>query len=192
MIASDYRKQLELLLPKGPAYDPQNGSVLLDFLSGMAEELARIDARTIDVLNEADPRTTTELFTEWLETVGIPDGCSVYALTPEDERTQLIQKLTKQAGQTPAFYIDLADALGYGARVEEFQEFLVDRNVVGDPLYDEYWVHSFSLVLDEPPVVARAGVARAGDRLGTFNADFLFCILQTARPAHVVAFVGFE
>lgn len=192
MNSTEYRRQLELLLPTGQALVPEEDTVLHDFLQGIAVELARIDSRGVDVLNEADPRTTQELFNEWLSQFGIPDDCSVYAETPEDERTQLLQKLTKQSGQTPQFYIELAEALGYDSRIQEFREFLVDVNSCEDPLHDAQWVYAFSLVISEPPVVARAGVARAGDRLGSFEAPFLYCLLQKARPGHAVGFLGFE
>jgi uncharacterized protein YmfQ (DUF2313 family) len=192
VISEDYKQQILQLLPPGFAYTPTEGSILVKLIAGMAEELARIDARGDQVIEESDPRTTSELFQEWLTEVGIPDDCSSLAETPEDERNQLIQKLSSQPGQSRAFYVDLAEKLGYDSRVQEHEEFIVDDSFVEDPLYDAYWIHSFSLILSEAPVLARAGVARAGDRLGTFDAAFLFCLLQKAKPAHTVAFVGFE
>lgn len=192
MTAEDYKKQILQLLPPGIALSQDEESVLVQLIAGMAEELARIDARGDQVIEESDPRTTDELFYEWLAEAGIPDECSSLAETPEDERIQLLQKLSAQPGQSRDFYIELADKLGYDSRIQEYEEFIVDQSEVEDQLFDAYWVHSFSLVLAEPPVVARAGVARAGDRLGTFDAAFLFCLLQKAKPAHTVAFVGFE
>lgn len=191
MNAADYRKQLELLLPSGSAIDPQAGSVLLKLLGGFAEELARIEARGRDLIDEADPRTTTEIFQEWLAIIGIPDGCSIYAVGGEDERSQLIQRLVKQAGQTPIFYQELAEALGYLARTEEFFPATAGFET-GSLLCDEGWRFVFSVKLSDVADRARAGSALSGGRVTEFSSPFLFCVLQTAKPGHTVAFVGFE
>lgn len=192
MNATDYRKQLELLLPSGSAIDPQSGSVLLNLLGGFAEELARIEGRGRDLIDEADPRTTTELLAEWLAIVGVPDECAAHSTATIGEREQLLQKLIKQSGQTPLFYQEMAEVLGYSASVEEFPSFNIDQGAIGDPLTDGSWTHCFTVRINGVTDYATAGEARASDRLGYFDASFLYCLLQKAKPAQTVAFVGFE
>lgn len=191
MIAADYKEQLLQLLPPGLALSRDPDSKLVLLLAGMAEELSRIDARGDAILEEADPTTATELFAEWLTMAGIPDACTALADDPGDERLQLLQKLSAQAGQTPEFYIDLAHSLGYVSSVKEFAAFVAGSSA-GEPLYNEEWVYSFALILADVAVTAQAGIARAGDRVATFEADLVNCILQRVKPAHTVAFVGFE
>lgn len=189
--SQDYALLLSQLLPPGQAFSQEPGSVYSELLAGLAEELARIDARGEDLLEEAFPDTTNEVFAEWLRMVGVPDVCSAVAITITDERAQLIQKLTAQAGQSPDFYVRLAASLGYLARVLEFREFVAGSSA-GDPLYDVSWKHSFSVVVSGGVTQARAGLARAGSRIREFAADLLYCVLQRAKPAQTVAFVGFE
>lgn len=189
--AQDYALLLSQLLPPGQAFSQEPGSIYSELLAGVAEELARIDARGVQLTEEAFPDTTQEIFAEWLKMVGAPDVCSDVAVTITDERAQLIQKLTAQAGQTPEFYVRLAASLGYTARVLEFREFVAGSNT-GDPLYDVSWKHAFSVLVSGGANQARAGMARAGARIRDFAADLLFCVLQRAKPAQAVAFVGFE
>lgn len=191
MNALDYRRQLELLLPTGPAIEPITGSRLAQFLDGIARELARVEGRGVDLLNEADPTTSGELFESWLSMVGIPDGCSVYAIGAGDERAQLIQRLVKQSGQTPAFYQELAEKLGYTANVVEFEPLAVGSSA-GAAMYDNNWAFAFSVVLSGVALRAQAGIARAGARTTDFSEEFFSCVLSTAKPGHTVAFVGFE
>ncbi len=189
--ASDYAQTLAQLLPPGQAFSQEPGSIYGQLLNGVAEELARIDARGGQLIEEAFPDTTNEMFSSWLAMVGVPDVCSDVAVTVTDERAQLIQKLTAQSGQTPAFYVLLAASLGYTARVLEFKEF-VAGSYAGDPLYDVSWRHAFSLVVSGGANQARAGLTRAGARIRDFAADLLYCVLQRSKPAQTVAFVGFE
>lgn len=193
MNAADYRKQLEKLLPQGLAFKRDPGSLLLALLEGMAEELARIDGRSTQLIQEADPRTADELLEDWLRVVGVPDPCTVYALGAEDEKAQLLQKLTRQVGQNADFWLEIAQTLGYStAQVLEYREFRVDDNSVGDPLYDAKWKHTFTVQVAEPLIYFRAGEARAGEYLTRSSAELLNCTLQKSKPAHTVAFVGFQ
>lgn len=193
MTVADYLKQLAKLLPQGLAYKRDPGSVLVDLLSGMAEELARIDARAADLIKEADPNTTFELFQDWLRIAGIPDACSIYAPGSGDLRDQLLEKLSSEAGQGPEVYRNVAELLGYvGAQVVEYQPFTVDRNSVEDFIFDEAWGYVFSLVIPGSPLYFRAGANSAGDYLTRSNATLLDCILQKSKPAHTIAFVGYE
>lgn len=191
MLSQDYKNLLLQLLPPGLAYSAESGSRQMMLVDALAEELARIDARGQQIIEEADPSTSTELYEEWLQLAAIPDSCSALASSVEDYRKQLLQKLASITDQAPATYEALADSLGYDARVVEFDMF-VAGSACGDPLYDEFWQNAFSVVIVGGANQAQSGIARAGDRLRTFEAGFLYCLLQKAKPAQAIAFVGFE
>ena len=53
--AKHYHAQLRALLPAGPAWDPEWVPALEKILLAMAKEMARMDARAFDVINEMDP-----------------------------------------------------------------------------------------------------------------------------------------
>lgn len=192
MNAADYKIQLERLLPLGKAYEKAPGSALLELLLGMAEELARLHARGEQLLLESDPTTATETFDEWLTMAGIPDPCSLYAISTGDERAQLLQKLTALTVQTAEFYIQVAEILGYPeVSVQEFFPFTAGSNA-GEPLYGDAWRHAFSVVINEPRQYLYLPNFYAGSYLTTAETDLLACIMEKAKPAHTVAFIGYQ
>ena len=78
MTRDDYLAQLVALLPTGPAIPREPGGVLLRLLEAPAAELARVDLRGAALLDEADPRATAELLTDWQHAFGLPDACSPF------------------------------------------------------------------------------------------------------------------
>lgn len=74
--AANYFQQLKALLPRGKIWDKSADSILGKLLSTFSEEFARIEQRVEDLVNESDPRTTSELLAEWENFAGLPDGCA--------------------------------------------------------------------------------------------------------------------
>lgn len=115
MSADDYRQNLQALLPHGPAWPRESNSVLTKLLTGLAQELARIDARSSELLSETDPRQTFEMLSEWERMAGLPDECWLPSSgsSVDYRRAALLMRLTGRGGQDAAYYIALAEALGY-------------------------------------------------------------------------------
>lgn len=65
MTADDYRTALQALLPRGAAWTRSPEAVLMRVLAACAEEPERVDERADDLLDEADPRATLELLSDW-------------------------------------------------------------------------------------------------------------------------------
>lgn len=78
MMASEYLQQLVALLPSGPAIPREPGSRLSRLLEAPAAELARIEGRAVALLDEADPRLTAEMLTDWERAFGLPNPCAPY------------------------------------------------------------------------------------------------------------------
>ena len=114
--AEDYRRLLAALLPQGLIWPRDAESNLGRLLHSLAEELARIDARGGDLINEADPRTAFELLSQWEKVCGLPDECSALSETLAARRGAVLAKLTALGGQTPDYFIELAATLGYSDR----------------------------------------------------------------------------
>lgn len=121
--AADYLTQLRSLLPRGLAWACEVGSTRYQLLRGLAAEFARVDARLVDLRNEADPRTTIEMLPDWEAFVGLPDTCGgVEVSTIESRRAALQDKLLATGGASRKYFIDLAARLGYpGATIDEFR-----------------------------------------------------------------------
>lgn len=114
MTADDYRVLLQALLPHGAAWPRDPDAVLTALLQAFADEFARVDVRVEDLFNEMDPRTTYELLEDFERVTGLPDPCVPAEQTVNERRAALVTRLTGQGGQSIAYFLGLAAALGYG------------------------------------------------------------------------------
>jgi len=191
-----YLAQLQALLPPGPAWTREPDANLTKILSAWAAELARIDARVDDLLNEADPGAARELLADWERVAGLPDPCMPAASTLEERRNRLVQQLTAVGDQSRAFYLGIAEALGYrGVTIEEFRPFMCGHSRCGDGLNGDAKVRFYWRVRVPAARVAwfRAGTARCGDSLGAFRrAEDLECIFRRIDTRHTEVIFSYE
>lgn len=187
MSAADYQAQLHALLPTGPAWPREAGTVLDDELAAEAEELARLDRRAHELIEETDPRTAYELLGDWERVLGLPDPCTAAATTIAARQLACWRKLAFQAGQTPAFYIALAASIGFEIEVHEL-----------DPDVDDYDASlAAQVAAGRWRYIWRVHVLnvddftyfRFGDSFGERFRDGelaldLECIISAAKPAH--------
>ena len=182
----DYRKQMQALLPQGPAWTRAVGALLTKVLDAFGAEFARIDAGARRLIDEADPRTTVDLLTDWERVAGLPDNCSgLLAETQQGRRRDLVSKLVGQGGQTKAYYLEIARALGFIVEIEEFREFRAGGARAGDALTNGDWKYAWRV--NSPSVTVqpfRAGHSAAGESLATWGNAGLECRLRHYRPAH--------
>jgi uncharacterized protein YmfQ (DUF2313 family) len=170
--AQDYRDQLHALLPKGAAWPRRLTTVWSGLLSGLAEELARVDGRGLDLIEEALPDTTLEMLSDWERVMGLPDECLPRDDSVESRRAAVLAKLIAQGGQSRAYFIGLAASLGYpGAWIEEFVPFTAGSQC-NDPLNSDPWCFVWWLHVPQ----------RGPDSDGRDRA--LECLINRYRPAH--------
>ena len=184
--ADQYREQLKALLPPGRAFPRERGSTLDDLLDAMAQELARIDTRADRLPTEAVPSTTAELLTDWERVAGLPDNCSgLLSDTLQGRRADLVSKLTSRGGQSPAYFISLAAALGYEVTIQEFRPFRAGMSEAGDALTNGDWVYTWRVRAPEVTVTFfRAGQSAAGEPLARWGNAALECRIRQNKPAH--------
>lgn len=179
-VGDDYVRLLTNLMPKGPAWSEQD-----PLLDGEAEELARLHNRVMDLLEEYDPRTTVELFGQWETEYSLPDPCLTVSPSFIERRAALVAKVFGLGGQSPAFYVAVAAALGFAITITEFRPFRVDFNAVGDALYGEDWC--FAWQVNGPTTTFSefaVDLSRVGDALRTWGNALLECVTNRLRPAH--------
>src|SRR5690606_22069685 len=118
---ADYAEGLAALLPRGPAWPRDTNSVLMRLIAGLAEIWgANVDSRAADLLErESDPRAALELLPDWERVAGLPDACLAEPLTIADRQKALIARLTILGDQSIAFFLQLAEALGYEITIIE-------------------------------------------------------------------------
>ncbi|PTS90236.1 hypothetical protein DBR17_01700 [Sphingomonas sp. HMWF008] len=189
-----YRDQLVSLSPPGRAWPRAPGSTLVDLYEALAQEFARIDARFDQLLEETDPRTAYELLGDWERVLGLPDACTAAATTLAARRLVAWRKLAYQAGQTPAFYIELAASLGFEIELHEFDPDVDDYDSTLTPLITGgRWRYVWRVhVLNAGDV----SYFRAGDPAGTRLAEGdaaidLECVLHAAKPAHTYLVISY-
>ena len=187
LTAADYLAQLQALLPQGFAWPRQADAALTKLLLAWADELARVDGRAADLVEEADPRTTAELLADWERVAGLPDPC-VAALgvsqTAAQRRAALVAKLTTIGGQSAAYYIALAASLGYTITVTEFSPFQAGSDA-GDALTNDGWRFVWQVNAPEASIVEfSAGRSSAGEPLRAWGNELLECVINRLKPAN--------
>lgn len=135
-----YRDALVALLPPGRALTRALGRGIPKLLEACAVEPARVHERTLDLLDEADPSTATELLTEWEDLLGLPDECSS-PTTLEGRRAASVGRLVGTGGHSQTDYEALAATLGYSITVTHRAPFRAGRSAAGDALSNDPWAH---------------------------------------------------
>jgi uncharacterized protein YmfQ (DUF2313 family) len=144
---------------------------------GLAAEAARIHERIDDLFDEMSPIRTVELMTEWETVWGLPDPCTGQLDTLSERRAAILARVRSVGGQSPGFFIRLAESLGY--------TITIDENVGGDPTV-------WRVNAPETTVRwARAGQARSGDQIRTWGNDILECAILSANPAHLTVLFAY-
>jgi uncharacterized protein YmfQ (DUF2313 family) len=183
--AEDYLGQFQRLLPRGRVWHRGWGWIQDADLLTLMPTWSRLQGRLNDLITEIFPCTTTELLTEWEESLGLPDPCTGPLPTQQQRVAAVCAKFSARGGQSRDYYIAVAAALGFEIRIVEFSPFYASRNRAGDPCYDEKWAFAWQIVAAETPVIwFRAGVSTAGDPLAAWGNQLLECTFHALKPAH--------
>lgn len=123
--ADAYARQLQQLLPRGTVWKLEPDSWVTKTLQAIADELARVDARGDDLIEESDPRTTTEMIEDWERALSLPDEqVLTIPATLAERRVAVTQKYVSRGGQTNADFVALALACGYTVTVSNYNALL--------------------------------------------------------------------
>lgn len=190
MISADrYREQLQALLPQGAIWSREPDSNLTALLDAWAQELARIDQRCDDVIEEADPRTMSELLADWERVAGL-----VGSGTIGQRRAALTQKLIALGGATPAYFIALAASLGIAITITEFRPFDVNGDV-NSPIYGPDWGYAWRVNAALNGGVGFLDVTGSvADALSWWdvNGGQLEGLIKALKPAHTIVFFAYS
>ena len=167
---ASYLRILRGLLPRGPIWTRDPDRRLTKLLQGLADELVRVHNRAGDLMDEADPQTTSEMLEDWERVTGLPE-CPVYAPTAEsDRRAELVAKLSAYGGQAADYFVGIATTIGATLTITD--------------LYSMGWKNVWQA---ETPEVSRMRCDDPCDSsLLTYTAlgQRLRCLLQKYKPAH--------
>lgn len=159
-------------------------------IEGAALDAAATRAQAL--LREMCPGTTSEMLADWERVLGLPDPCLPELGTMQERRAAALGKYIERGGQSRAYFIALAAALGYTVTITEFRPFQVGSSVVGDPLYGDDWRHAWRV--DAPAVTIRefaVGSSAVGDPLRSWGNALLECSITKLKPAHTHVLFGY-
>lgn len=185
--SADYLVALQNLLPRGRIWPRDADAVMTAALAGLAPIYVRNNARANQVIDEAFPPATYELLPQWEATLGLPDPCGGVAPTVQARRGQVVARFIAKGGQSAAYFIEFAAALGFTITVNSCAPFRMGQSRMGQPLGDSEWMFVWQV---HGPVDAaipfRMGLSAMGEPLEAFVTGVLQCELNAITPAHTL------
>jgi len=154
--------------------------------AGWAYSVARMDAEINGLVDEADPTTTYALLDDWERVAGLPDACEL-AFGGEQEvgqrRAALLARITSAGGQTVAYYISVAAAMGYDITITEYTEHSVDGDVEAE-INGQDWAFTWAVNAATTTVAESSVDGTADDPLAWWGNAILECVFERIKPAH--------
>ena len=190
--AAEYLTLLQKLFPIGAAWPAERVSNVTSLTHALADELGRVDARSAILLDEADPRTSNELLPEWERVTGLPDNCVLSLGILQARRDAVAARLSQLGGQSRAYFIALAQQVGFNVTITEFFPFTVGGSVAGESLTNGDWIYAWRVNAPEETVRKfTVGGSVVGEPLATWGNDLLECTINRVKPAHTVLQFGY-
>lgn len=182
---ADYAHLLDSLLPAGPAWHTGDG-----VLGALGDGLTRVHGRAVDAVGESQPASATELFAEWEYAAGLPDACVGAGQTLAQRRDALVARITAHGGQSPAYYVGVAAALGYPVTITEFRPHTV-ASAVTHPLYDHGWSHAWQVNAPLNNLRRLTVISGVDEPLASWANTLLECVIRRLKPAHALVLFAY-
>lgn len=190
--ADDFLAAFQGLLPTGPVWPRDPDAVQTQALAALMPTWARLAARDENLLVDAFPQTTVELLPEWEASLGLPDPCAGESPLLSDRRNQVVARFAGNGGQSEAYFISFAAALGYAITITQFRpRRFGDR--FGTPMRGAAWAYAWQVNAATKPVTYRQfGSSLFGEPYSTFGSTVLQCELDRIKPAHTVLIFSYS
>ncbi|MBA6065929.1 YmfQ family protein [Pseudomonas mosselii] len=175
--------QLRLLLPP-EAYNV-DGPILSASLDAEASALDAAQISGDRLYDQIWPDIGASL-DDWERVLGLPDPCVASEnLAVRQRIAAVLAKLNGAGGQSRAFFIQLAESLGYTVSITEYKPARAGVAVAGDAIHGDSWTSTW-MINSEPVTVfvAKAGSAAAGEALAVWGNKLLECRMRDMQPAH--------
>jgi uncharacterized protein YmfQ (DUF2313 family) len=159
-----HRDVLALLIPM------EIGGVFADDLAIEGAALDATQEQIAGLQSEMYPDTSEELLTSWEALFQLSPPAEA---PPETRRATVTAKLLATGDIKPPYFVQLAEALGYSIRIEDYTASM------------SAWHCAGSEVLEEPWSYFEAGVSGAGDTLSYEHdvLNWIWEVIVTATPA---------
>lgn len=186
--SADFQAALTSLFPRGPAWNRTLQGLMPALRGALADAFAALHARIL-VFTEQEswPPTSVELLPDWEAEYGLPDPCTPASPTLEQRQAALAAREAAQGGQSPAYFMGVAAALGFTVMIVEYAPAECGVTTCGQPMNGSDWVYAWQVNAPSVTVTyAAAGHSVCGDPLSSFGNAVLQCVLNRIKPAHTV------
>lgn len=172
--AADYAAATVALLPRGRAWTAgEPGTRQAALVGALAVLWAAVDADAANVLGRSLPGANPDLLPEWEETLGLTNA--IDGLTTDQRAAQVLARFVGAGGQSQAYFIALAAALGFTITITTYAPFRAGVGTATSPVYTDDWAHSWGV-----HVVANAS---------GLSTSVLLAQLQALQPAETAVFL---
>lgn len=172
---ADYAAALTALLPTGGAWPRAAASVEQQAMAALAPTPQRAAASAQALMTDAFPSTAVNLLAEWESTLGLPDPCAGEDPTVEARQDQVTARFIAGGGQSAAFFVSFAKALGYDITITQFVPSRFGRPF-GSPFGGIPWAFTWQV---------NASSSSEGNAV-------LECELQRLAPAHTIVIFSYS
>jgi uncharacterized protein YmfQ (DUF2313 family) len=167
--AGAYKRMMAALLPPGRLWRLIGESVLASLLEACGDELARLDARGTDLLNEADPTTANELLEEYEAELDL-DGTG----TDAERLARVVSRLIARQRFRPVdFQTALAGLLG-----QDPEDVVVIERTNAE-----------AVAMGDPREIFRFFIYRDPDLPGSYFLTSAQELVDAIKPSHTVGHV---
>lgn len=190
---NEYTAAIQSLMPGGLVWPKISGGVQTSTLRALAQSYQRSDEDARDLLDAAFPSTATAMLPEWEATLGLPDLCAIGEIDSIIQRQRaVISKLFGIGGQSVAYFIRVAEALGYTISITQYRQACAGMSVCGDSLNGEEWPFAWLITAPETTInYAQSGLTYCGDPLRSWGNKQLECRLTVLNPSHTILKFGY-
>jgi len=186
----DYHGILHALAPPGKALPRDPESTWQRLLAARAGAFSRLDGRSAALLEEADPRTASELLPDWERVTGLPDPCVTGEQTAAERSDAVVRVLTGTGGASRPYFIGLAADLGYDIEIEDYTAHTVTSDV-SEPLRSIEWRWAWTVRGPEVTVRDKNVVSGADEPLASWGNERLECVISRLAPAHTLVLFAY-
>ena len=180
----DFIGMISKILPLGRAWPRDPASTIMRYMGALADTMNAQHQRAMDLAErEADPALTTELLPRWEARFGLPDPCTAAGATLDQRRAALLAKIAATGGQSAAYFISVAAAMGVPITIETFRPFVAGSGA-GLPLYGVPWRFTWRVHSPASATALFHAGSGAGEPLATWGNALLTCRLVRLAPAH--------
>ncbi len=184
----DYIDLLLLLQPRGVIWTRDPGSVRARSAAGLANEMSLVETFLEQILAERSPRTAYYLLGDWEKVLGLPDECtSAEVETIAERRAVAHARMISTGGQSPAYYIAMAKALGYDITILEYRARWYGRRNFGE-FYGGQDMQFVWRVVEKSGSSRwrKYGSAFLGEKYRRWGNYTLLCMIRRTAPAHTI------